>query len=129
MDYDDAQERQRQLAQRKAEEDAKLAEAEQHEALGDHQAADAALDGQGLVQVEVPKATPKVDGLSYRENWSADVTDKLALIKAVAEGKAPLAYVEANYAVLNQAARSLKQELNGIPGVKAVMTKTAVGRR
>lgn len=127
--YDDAQEHQRQLAQRQAEEEAQLAEAEQHEALGDHQAADAALNGQGLVQINVPTATPKVEGLSYREHWSAEVTDKLALIKAVAEGKAPLAYVEPNYPVLNQAARSIKQELNSIAGVKAVMTKTAVGRR
>lgn len=129
VDYDTEQERQRQLAQRKAEEDAQLAEAVQHEALGDHQAAEAALNGQGLVQINIPKATPKVEGLSYRENWNAEVTDKLALIKAVADGKAPLAYVEPNYTVLNQAARAIKQDLNAIPGVRAVMTKSVVGRR
>lgn len=127
--YDDEQERQRRLAQRQAQDAAALAEAEQHEALGDAAAAEAALNGQGLVQPVVEKATPKVEGICYREVWSAEIVDLLALVKAVAAGQAPLAYVQANQPALSQAARAIKQELNRIPGVKAVMTKTVIGRR
>src|SRR3990167_2714740 len=118
VSYDDEQEKRRQREQKAVQENAQIAEAEQHEALGDHVAADQALEGKGLVNLVVAKETPKVEGLTYRETWAATVTDKLTLIKAVADGKAPLAFVEPNYTVLNQAARAMKEELNLTPGVK-----------
>lgn len=129
VSYDDEQERQRQVMEKRAQEDAQLAEAQHHENLDDKPAMEAALDGHGLVQVKVNSIVPKVAGISYRENWNADVTDLLALVKAVADGKAPLAYLQANTVALGAAARSLKTELNRIPGVRAVVTKTAIGRR
>lgn len=125
--YDDEQERQRLIAQKKAQEDAQLAEAALHEQLGDSQAADEALNGNGLAQVKIEKATPKVDGISYRENWGAEVVNMMALIKAVAEGKASPAFLQPNQVALNLAAKAHKADFS-IPGVKAVMTKTAVGR-
>lgn len=129
VSYDDEQERQRQLAEKRAQEEAQLAEAQHYEAMGDAPAMEATLDGQGLVQVRVPSSVPKVAGISYRETWAAEVTDLLALVKAVAIGKAPLAYLQANTVALHAAARSLKTELNQIAGVRAVVTKTAIGRR
>ncbi len=51
--------------------------------------------------------------------YSARVYDLLSLVEAVAAGKAPLAYIEANMSALNSAARSQKETLN-VPGVKAV---------
>ena len=129
VSYDDEQERQRQLAEKRAQEEPQLAEAQHYEAMGDAKAVDATLNGQGLVQVAVPSSVPKVAGISYRETWSADVTDLKALVQAVAAGKAPLDYLQANTVAINQAARSLKTELNLIPGLKAVVTKQAIGRR
>ena len=129
VDYDDAQERQRQLAQKKIEEDARLAEAEHYQAMGDPAAAEDALNGRGLVQPIVPSSVPKVAGISYRETYTGDVTDLQALVKAVAGGKAPLAYLQVNQVALNAAARSLRESLNLIPGVRAICTKAAIGRR
>lgn len=71
----------------------------------------------------LPDAVPKLDSLQKRTLWEAEVTDKMALIRAVAEGKAPLQCLEPNMACLNGMARAAKSTLH-IPGVKAV-SKTA----
>lgn len=127
--YDDEQERLRAITQKRAQEDAQIAEAAVYEQLGDKETAQQVLDGNGVVQVTVEKGTPKVDGVSIREVWSAEVTDLMALVRAVADAKAPLAYLQANKAALNTVARAQKTELNTIPGVRAVCNKTVVGRR
>jgi len=74
-----------------------------------------------LPKVEQPK------GVSYRENWSAQVTDLKALCRAVVEGRVPEAAISPNMTVLNQQARSLKSALNW-PGVKVISEKTAALR-
>ena len=61
----------------------------------------------------------KVEGVSTRTTWSAEVTDAMALIRAVAEGKAPPHLVTPNMAELNKLARAMKEHL-AIPGVRAV---------
>jgi len=61
----------------------------------------------------------RVSGISSRENWSAQVTDKAALVKAAAENPAYLAYLEPDMKSLNALARAQKNAL-AIPGVKAV---------
>jgi hypothetical protein len=71
--------------------------------------------------------TPKVSGLSSRENWSALVTDKMALIKAVAAGEAPAELIDINTATLNRLAKALKNGLN-YPGVKAVSDRSYASR-
>jgi hypothetical protein len=71
-----------------------------------------------IVQVE----TPKVAGLSSREVFLHEVTDLMTLVKAVAEGKQPLAYLAANDTVLAGMAKQLKQQMN-VPGVR-VYSKT-----
>jgi len=58
-------------------------------------------------------------GVQLRETWRAEVVDFMALVKAVAAGKAPPSYLLANEPLLNQQARALKAELR-LPGVKAV---------
>jgi hypothetical protein len=65
-----------------------------------------------------PKLTAP-DGLTRRVTWSAQVVDKMALVKAVAAGKVPLAYLDVNQRVLDMQASALKSEM-AIPGVKAV---------
>jgi hypothetical protein len=64
----------------------------------------------------------KVAGISTRTTWSGEVTDKMALIKAVAEGNAPATLLEVNMPALNQMARALKGEMI-YPGTKAVATQ------
>jgi len=70
---------------------------------------------------------PKVTGLSSRENWSAEVTDKMALVKAIAAGEAPLDLVQINTSVLNRLAKALKSALN-YPGVRAVCDRSYASR-
>lgn len=68
----------------------------------------------------VPKDVPKIQGGPvYREMWSAEVTDIMALCRAIAEGKASKELVMPNGPALNKMAIALKLTLN-IPGVKAV---------
>lgn len=63
-------------------------------------------------------APPKVAGISTRKNWKAEVVDVLALVKAVAEGKAPLELIAPNMTVINRYAKASEDKLN-IPGVRA----------
>lgn len=67
--------------------------------------------------VHVPE-TPKASGVSYRDNWKAEVTDLDALLQAIVEGKAPKSLVKIDSAKLNQLAKAMKDELR-YPGVRA----------
>jgi hypothetical protein len=66
-------------------------------------------------------------GLSSREEWKAEITSLPLLCKAIAEGRAPEHYVQANMTALNQMARANKNSLN-VPGVRAV-SSTGVAAR
>lgn len=84
--------------------------------------ADTIEANQAPIEVYVPPvATPKaeLEGASIKTYWSARITNKMKLIKAVAEGRAPETCLEANMTVLNGLARSLKKEMK-IDGVEAV---------
>ena len=70
---------------------------------------------------------PKAAGISLREVWSAEIVDKMKLIKAVAEGRVPMDALQADMKFLNGAARSFKNAL-GYPGVRAVRTETMAAR-
>lgn len=72
-----------------------------------------------IVDAEKPKAA----GVSTRVVWSGEVTDKMALIKAVAAGTAPATLLDVNSKVLNQMARAMKEHLQ-YPGIKANGKKT-----
>lgn len=71
--------------------------------------------------------TPVVSGISTRKTYAAKVTDKMALIKAVAEGRAPDNVLEANQTVLNALARSMKEGFS-YPGVELV-TETGIASK
>lgn len=61
--------------------------------------------------------TPKIDGISIRDQWHAEVVDLMELVKAVAAGTVPLHYLQANTANLNLAAKQMKGT-GDIPGVR-----------
>lgn len=56
---------------------------------------------------------------SFSISWYAEVVDKIALIKAIADGKADINAVEINMPFLNNLAKAYKQEREIIPGVVA----------
>jgi hypothetical protein len=75
--------------------------------------------------VYVPPSTPKVSGISYRENWRIDPNvDLKALCLAIAQGRQPVSLILPNVTALNGLARSLKGEMK-VPGVKVVCEKIA----
>lgn len=125
-----AEARQAEEAARQRAEEEQLAAAEAAEKAGDAAAAEAIISEPPVVAPIVARpAAPKVEGISTRENWSAEVTDITALICAIAEGKAPTTVVTPNMSALNGLARSMKNELS-IPGVRAVCSQgMAAGRR
>ena len=112
-------------ARRKADEEA-LAVALELEAQGMPEAADIALAEPVVERVQVAEA-PKLEGVSYRTIWSAEVLDFPALVRAVAEGKASYAYLLPNSTSLNGAAKIEESGL-AIPGVKAI-SETVQARR
>lgn len=135
--YDQAQERIRREEQarlqaelRRQEEDRRLAEAVALESAGEQAEAEALIaEPVDVPVVAVAPTTPKVSGISYRETWSAEVTDLAALVAYVAKHPQFAALLSANMPALNAQARSLKGQMQ-IPGVKAVCTRdVAAGRR
>jgi hypothetical protein len=135
--WDRVQEQQREAERRRLEEEARreaedrrLAEAAALAAAGATEMADALLDEPVDVPVvAVAPLTPKVNGIAYRETWSAQITDLHALVKYIAANPSHLGLLIANQTALNAQARSLKGQLR-IPGVKAVCTRdVAAGRR
>lgn len=119
--------------QRQAEEQAERARlAAEEEKLRAAQAEQLAAEGRvedGIALLESPVVTtapvaattqtPKAQGVTNAaEKWSAEVTDLMTLVKAVAAGTVPLFALQADMTFLNSQARSLKQ-LMQYPGVEA----------
>lgn len=115
-------------------EDRRLAESLLMEQRGDKVAADRLLDAPIPVPVVTPAPVfaprpvapppPKVEGVSYRDVWSAEVEDLAGLVKAVAAGEQPITLLLPNTVALNGMARSLRGAMR-IPGVRAVSSRTA----
>ena len=76
------------------------------------------LDNTPPLTVTLPKFTAP-SGLSRRSTWKAEVKSFQDLVLAVAEGRAPIAYLLPNEQALNLQAKALKNEMS-IPGVVAV---------
>ena len=70
-----------------------------------------------VVAPVINRAPQKIAGIGFRENWYAECTDLMALVKAIAAGQAPLSLVMANDKVLGSQARSLKEHFVA-PGVR-----------
>lgn len=75
----------------------------------------------------VPVVQTRVAGISMGERWSAEVTDLMELVKAVAAGTVPLEAIVAETKFLNNQARALKANLK-YPGVRSFNTPTMSAR-
>ncbi len=125
-----AEELRLQELERKRAEEEQLHQAAILDEIGETEAANRLLDEKPeVIPVILPKQAPKVAGISMRETWSAQVFDLMALVKAVATGKAPVQCLSVNTVFLGQQARSMKAAMN-YPGVKAVPDSSiSAGRR
>ena len=73
-------------------------------------------------------SVPKTPGVSKSQRWYAEVVSLLDLVKAVAEGKAPVECLEANMPVLNKLATASRSMMK-IPGVVAKTKPVTMVRR
>ncbi len=123
-------ERQQREAIRKQQEEAQLRLAEAAEQDGDPKRAERILSGPppAVLVPPVKLATPptKATGVTYREQWSATVSDFKALVDAVAAGTVPIEYLLPNQQALDALARSLKDGLR-VPGVEPKKELIAAG--
>lgn len=112
---------------RKREEEARLAEAEVMEADGDAEAAMAHLDTPVIAPVVKLERPAAPAGISYRETWRAEVTDKLSVIRFVAQHPEWLHLLDVSMPQANAAARAQRSAL-AIPGLKAVADRNTAVR-
>lgn len=119
-----AEEARLQAIARKQAEDEALAMAEQAEAAGDHEIAEAIVAAPVVAPVvRVASTAPKQSRLTAaRSAWSCKVVSLMDLVKAVAAGSQPITLIEPNMVALNGMARAAKSAL-AIPGVRAVERK------
>lgn len=130
--YQQEQERQRLTLQGQALEAArqeaerqKYAAAEAAMDKGELERAERILDGPApMVAPAVVEQPEALNGVSFTENWTAEVDDLATLVAAVAAGRVQLPAVMADMKVLNQMARSLKSAFN-VPGCHVVCQKVA----
>ena len=111
---------------KKAQEDAAIAQAQQLEAAGHKELADAVISQ----PISTPVFTPppvKADGVGFRSTWSAEVVSLRELIEGIVSGRVPMAAVKADQVFLNRQASTLKNELK-YPGVKVNENRIAAVR-
>lgn len=133
-----ALEREQQEAARKAQEEAQAAAA-----AGDQEAAQRAMAEAEAAQqqaavtamtAQVVTIAPqvvepaKISGISGRVTYSAEVTDLMKLVKAVAAGTAPLEALQADAKFLGAQARAFKKAGELYPGVMAVAERSIAAR-
>lgn len=107
-------------AARKLEEERRLMEAIEAEKDGDQAEAEAILaEPIETPTIQVETETAKVDGVSQRTSWSAEVTNRIDLVRYVAANPEWINLIEPAMPALNGLARSQREALK-IPGVKAV---------
>jgi len=105
--------------QRRQDEEARAQAAERAVQDGEIEQAEAIFSAPVVpVSVVLPKVE-KPAGISYKKAWSAEVSNKIELIRAVAGGLYPLELLDPNMVALNGMARALKEGMS-VPGVKAV---------
>ena len=114
-----AEQRKAEAERGRLEDDERLRNATRLEQQGKPEAAAAALTAPVEVPVFTPpvQAAPRAEGISFRDSWSAEVTDLLALARAVADGVVAPTLLIPNQPALNKMAVALKGELR-IPGVQ-----------
>lgn len=131
-------EREQQEAARKAQEEAQAAAAAGNQEAAaramiqaqaaQEQAAMAAVTANVVTAAPAVEAPAKVSGISGRMTFSADVTNLLELVKAVAEGKAPIEAIQADMKFLNAQARAFKNPSQLYPGVITMVERSISAR-
>lgn len=125
-----AQENERIARERELQEQARLEEEKQKKALdkkiekaiinGDLNKVEELKEKKEDIYIAVPVLATqdlKVEGLQIRKRWTAEVTDLMALVKAIANGQVPISAVDANMPTLNKMALVNKDTMP-VPGVK-----------
>mgnify|MGYP001567990310 FL=1 len=133
--YEEAAEQKRQEEQArinaalKAEEEERiLAQAVSLEEMGATEEAAAVLAQEAeVVPVILPKTAPKVDGQHTLTLWKCRVISLENLVKAVAEGRASIASLQANQVWLNAEIKRLKEEFK-MDGVESYTEKSLASR-
>ena len=131
-------EREQQEAARKAQEEAQAAAAagDQEAAqramaeaeAAQQQAAVTAMTAQVVTMAPVVEAPAKVTGISGRVTYSAEVTNLMELVQAVAAGTAPIECLQADAKFLGAQARAFKKAGQLYPGVMAVAERSISAR-
>lgn len=105
-------------------------QAERLEAAGAVEAAASVKEAASLVSAPVIPLEVQASERSTtkRVTWSAEVTDVMALVRAVAAGQVPLEALSPNMTYLNGRARLEKEALK-IDGVKSVGTESLTSKR
>jgi colicin import membrane protein len=131
-------EREQAEAARKAQQEAQAAAAagNQEAAAAAQAAADeaqqqaevAAMTATVMTVAPVVEAPAKVSGISSRMTYSAEVTDLMELVKAVAAGTAPIQCLQADAKFLGAQARAFKKAGTLYPGVVAIEERSIAAR-
>lgn len=79
------------------------------------------------VSVIQPAKAPTVQGASIRKNYYCEVVDKIALCRAIAEGKASPRFMVPDMAALNNEATHAKDDFV-VPGCEVMIRETVVSR-
>ena len=95
---------------RKREEEIRLSQAEQLEKAGFKEAADEALSAP-IITTSAPTPKTNTHGISLRKNYKARVINMVALVQAVASGKADIDCLMPNQTFLNSLARAKEDKL------------------
>ena len=119
------QERLANETRQKAEEEARAREEERRlmdaiaaEDAGENAEAEAILTAPIIVEVpEIAPETARVEGVSARVTWYAEVTDLAKLTRFIADNPQWIGLIEANQPALNRLAISMRENLS-IPGVE-----------
>ena len=112
-------------AEARAQEEARrLEEAVQAEQAGQAAEAEALLEAPIEVPpVILPPPVPKVDGVSFRTTWNAELVNLAELIQAVAKGQAPMSLLIIDQTALREYARATKGGVV-VPGVRFFTQQT-----
>ncbi|WNO05977.1 hypothetical protein [Rhodoferax mekongensis] len=106
---------------------AAAAVAEQAAAMTE-QAQSLQLAAEVVTSAPAVQAPARVSGISTRVTYSAQVDSLLDLVKAVAEGKAPLECIAADEKFLGAQARAFKKAGPLYPGVRAIAAQSIAAR-
>lgn len=88
----------------------------------------AAVTANVVTAAPAVEAPAKVSGISGRMTFSAEVTDLMELVKAVAAGTAPIEAIQADTKFLGAQARAFKKAGQLYPGVMAVAERSISAR-